>query len=86
MAPDEPTWSRVQEVLQAALDEPAETRDQFVRDLCRDDEILFAEVQLVARGARASRPLCRTAGAPPAGRRPPGERRPCRTSRAFKTR
>ena len=42
---EEPTWSRVQEVLQAALDEPAETRGQLVCDLCRDDAVLLAEVQ-----------------------------------------
>jgi VWFA-related protein len=69
---EEPTWSRVQEVLQAALDEPAETRGQFVREMCRDDEILFAEVQslLVAHdraGDFAERPaLCRLADGPTA--------------------
>jgi serine/threonine protein kinase/Tol biopolymer transport system component len=72
VAPEEPTWSRVQEVLQAALDRPAETRDQFVRDMCRADKILLAEVQslLVAHeraGNFAEQPaLHRLAEGPPA--------------------
>jgi hypothetical protein len=48
-------WQRLQEIVQAALDRPADVRDAFLDEACAGDEMLRQEAaSLVEQDDRAS--------------------------------
>jgi len=80
--PMKPSWSRVREIAEGALERPPSQRDEFVRFECGDDSALRAEVESLLAAESDSRTLSRfspTADAldavmPPAFEPRPGSR------------
>jgi tetratricopeptide (TPR) repeat protein len=75
-------WNRVREIVESALDLPAEERETFIRSSCGDDRDLVAEVMSWLRSAEqaAEQKFLAGPGAPPADEAPtpeddPGELR-----------
>ena len=64
------TWKRVEELFEAALAEPPETRQQFLENSCPDDPALRAEVLSLLTSGNTAESFLEHSPLEPAKKRP----------------